>query len=71
MPHVLYNHITHAWDQPQPDDGSSDLIQSSDEAPQFGPLAHRVLPPFALGSATAMAALLLLGLVAGLLLGVS
>ncbi len=70
MPHVLYNHITHSWDRPDPDDGGSDFLAAGDESPQFGPVAHRLLPPLALGSATAIVGLLLLGLVAGLLLGV-
>ncbi len=70
MPHVLYNHITHTWDQPHPDDGGSDFLDSCDESPDFGPVAHRLLPPLALGSATAIAGLILLGLAAGLLLGV-
>ncbi len=71
MPHVLYNHITHAWDQPELDPGGSPGADSAQEAPAFGPVAHRLLPPLALGSATAMAGLILLGLIAGLLLGVS
>ncbi len=70
MPHVLYNHITHSWDQPDPDDGGSDFLHPCDESPQFGPVAHRVLPPLALGSAMAIAGLILLGLFSGLLLGV-
>ncbi len=70
MPHVLYNHITHCWDRPDPDDGGSDLLHPGDESPQFSPLAQRVLPPLALGSATVIAGLVLLGLVAGVLLGV-
>ena len=71
MPHVLYNHLTHSWDRPDPDDGGDSMTAAGTEVPEFGPLAHRVLPPLALGSATAVVGLLVLGMIAGLLLGVS
>jgi hypothetical protein len=71
MPHVLYNHITHSWDRPDPDDGGNLMTAAGTEAPEFGPGARRVLPSLALGSATAIVGLLVLGMVAGLLLGVS
>lgn len=71
MPHVLYNHMTHSWDTPDPDDGASDAIHSCDESPHFGPFARRALPGLALGAGTAITALILLGLIAGVLFGVS
>jgi hypothetical protein len=71
VPHVLYNHITHSWDPPDPDDGCSHGIHPSDESPQFGPIARFALSRLALGAGTAIVAFVLWGLIAGLLLGVS
>ena len=67
MPHVLYNHLTHSWDRPDPDDGCNDGFRPCDESPQFGPIARRVLPGLALGAGTAITGFILLGLIAGLL----
>ncbi len=71
MPHVLYNHITHSWDEPDLDDGCSETAPERDQVPQFRPAAQRLLSRLALGATTALAALILWGLIAGLLLGVS
>ena len=71
MPHVLYNHITHSWDQPDLDDGCSDSIHHPDEAPEFSATTRLALTRLALGAATAIAGFVLWGLIAGLLLGIS
>jgi hypothetical protein len=71
MPHVLYNHITHSWDEPDPDDGCSLHTHEPDESPQFSATTHRALTRLALVAGTAMAGFVLWGLLAGLLLGVS
>ncbi len=71
MPHVLYNHLTHSWDRSDPDDGGDPLAPAGTEVPEFGPLARRLLPRLALGAGTAITAFIVLGFIAGLLLGVS
>ncbi len=71
MPHVLYNHITHSWDQPDLDDGCSESTHSPDRGPEFSPAAQRVVARLALGAGTALAALVVWGLVAGILLGIA
>ena len=71
MPHVLYNHITHSWDQPDPDDGCSESAHHLEESPEFSPALRRALPRLALGAGTAILGFLLVGLIAGLLLGIS
>lgn len=71
MPHVLYNHITHTWDQPDPDDGYSETLQTADASPEYSPSTRRILARLALGAGTALAGFILWGLLAGLLLGIS
>lgn len=71
MPHVLYNHITHSWDEPDPDDGCSQHAHVPDESPEFSATARRALARLALGAGTAIAGFVLWGLIAGLLLGIS
>lgn len=71
MPHVLYNHLTHSWDRPDGNDGWQEIAAKDCELPQFGPLFRRVLPCLALGAGTTFTTVILLGLIAGLLLGVS
>ena len=71
MPHVLYNHITHTWDQPDLDDGYSETLQTDDASPEYSPATRRTLARLALGAGTALAGFILWGLFAGLLLGIS
>lgn len=71
LPHVLYNHITHTWDLPDPDDGCSDTKHPPDGSPEFSPAFQRAVSRLALGAGTALAAFALWGLLAGVLLGVS
>ncbi len=71
MPHVLYNHITQSWDLPELDDGGGDIAREREQAPELSPAGQRLVSRLALGAATAIAGLILWGLGAGLLLGVS
>lgn len=70
MPHVLYNHITHTWDAPDPDDGCRESALG-EESPEFSPAAQRAIARIALGAGTALAAFAVWGLLAGFLLGIS
>ena len=71
MPHVLYNHITHTWDTPDPDDGCRETLPPADASPEYSPATRRTLAGLALGVGTALAGFILWGLLAGLLLGFS
>ena len=68
MPHVLYNHITHSWDQPELDDGCRETAHDSEELPEFTPSTRRAVARLALGAVTALASFIVCGLVFGLLL---
>ena len=70
MPHVLYNHITHAWDEPA-EDSWSESSGRPEEPVEFTPAARRVIALLALAGATAVSTLALWGLVAGLVTGPS
>lgn len=71
MPHVLYNHLTHSWDQPDPDDGCSGFVHQREESPAFGPVAQCAVRRLALGAGAALAGFILMGWLAGLLVGIS
>ncbi len=71
MPHVLYNHITQSWDEPDADDGGGETAGERNQGPEFSPATQRLVSRLAVGAATALAGLILWGLMAGLVLGVS
>lgn len=71
MPHVLYNHMTHSWDRPDPDDGCCQTADRGEEAPHLEPGARRALSRLALAAATFIAGFILCGIIAGLLFGLS
>ena len=70
MAHILYNHITHCWDEPD-----ADLWSETDgrfeEPMAFGPTAQLAIRRLALAAATLMGGFVAWGLIAGILLGIS
>ena len=71
MAHVLYNHMTHTWDDPYAEDSWSEHGGRYEEPIPFSPRAHILAGRLALGAATAVGALAVWGLLAGILLGVA
>ncbi len=71
MAHVLYNHMTHTWDDPYAEDGWSEHGGRHEDPVQFSRLTHIVVSRIALAAATAVGALMVWGLVAGALLGIA
>ena len=71
MAHVLYNHLTHTWDDPYAEDSWSEHGSRHEETPEFSGAASRLIARLALAAAAAVGALALWGLVAGALLGFS
>lgn len=67
MPHVLFNHITHTWDEPE--DAWTEAAREQEEPIEVGERTRYAVAHLALAAATAVAALVILGLVAGLLFG--
>jgi len=71
MPHLLYNHITHSWDRPDPDDGGGEHSSPLFEAPDLSARARRTIARLALASGAGITACIAWGLIAGILFGVA
>ena len=71
MAHVLYNHMTHTWDNPYAEDSWSEHDGRHEEPVEFSPAVHILVGRLALAAATTIGALAFLGLMAGILLGIT
>ncbi len=71
MPHVLYNHITHTWDQPALEDDWPEAPSHTEEPLEFSPSGRRAIARIALAATATIGGLILWGLIAGVVLGVS
>ena len=69
MAHVLYNHMTHTWDDPYAQDSWSEHGGCHEEPVRFSRFTHVVVAWLALAAAAAVGALAVWGLAAGIILG--
>ncbi len=71
MAHVLYNHMTHSWDNLYAEDSWSEHDGCHEEPVEFSPAARLLIARLALAAATTVGGIALWGLMAGVLLGIT